>query len=367
MNTNYNSIKETSVHGRYLPPNWLLPVLKEWSQHFVMSEAGRSVKGEPIYRVEMGTGPHRILMWSQMHGNESTTTKAVLDLIRFLASGEEDAKAILSECRIILLPMLNPDGAKAYTRVNARGVDLNRDAQALTQPESKTLRQVYEACDPHFCFNLHDQRSIYNVGSSPMPATVSFLAPARDTERSVPAGRERSMKLIAAINKMLQGLIPGQVGRYDDTFNLNCVGDTFQALGTPTLLFEAGHFPDDYDREQTRKYIFLSLLTALKAIADSSFDRQEPGAYAEIPENNKLFWDILVKEPHRFHPQWEEGICLGIQFTEVLQEERIIFEPKIEEAGKLGGKFGHRVFDCRREADCGELQKNPELSRLLGF
>jgi hypothetical protein len=47
---------------------------------------------------------------------------------------------------------------------------------------------------------------------------------------------------------VLQRYIPGQIGRFDDSFNLNC-GDTFQAMGVPTLLFEAGHFEGDYQRK----------------------------------------------------------------------------------------------------------------------
>ena len=54
------------------------------------------------------------------------------------------------------------------------------------------------------------------------------------------------MAIIAELNEMLQEFIPGQVGRYDDGFNINCVGDTLQQLNIPTILFEAGHFPNDY-------------------------------------------------------------------------------------------------------------------------
>jgi hypothetical protein len=39
---------------------------------------------------------------------------------------------------------------------------------------------------------------------------------------------------------VLQRYIPGQIGRFDDSFNL--VLEYFQAMGVPTLLFEAGHF-----------------------------------------------------------------------------------------------------------------------------
>jgi hypothetical protein len=59
-----------------------------------------------------------------------------------------------------------------YTRLNANEVDLNRDSQNLTQPESKVLREIFDLFQPHYCFNLHDQRTIFGV-STGKPA-VSF-------------------------------------------------------------------------------------------------------------------------------------------------------------------------------------------------
>jgi murein tripeptide amidase MpaA len=44
--------------------------------------------------------------------------------------------------------MLNPDGADMYTRLNANEVDLNRDSQNLTQPESKVLREIFDLFQP---------------------------------------------------------------------------------------------------------------------------------------------------------------------------------------------------------------------------
>ncbi len=46
---------------------------------------GRSAEGRPLYLVRYGQGPTRVLLWSQMHGNESTATLALADLFRFLA------------------------------------------------------------------------------------------------------------------------------------------------------------------------------------------------------------------------------------------------------------------------------------------
>ena len=124
--------------------------------------------------------------------------------------------------------MLNPDGAKLYTRENANKIDLNRDSKDLSQPESRVLRETFENFKPDFCYNLHDQRTIFGVGSTGKPATLSFLAPAYNEEREVNESRLKAINLIAGINDVLQKYIPGQVGRFDDSFNINCIGDTFQ-------------------------------------------------------------------------------------------------------------------------------------------
>ena len=283
----YEKIKEQSITGRYVVHSQIQEVLNNLPSSYKIEHVGSSVLGKSINTVKIGTGKEKVFMWSQMHGNESTTTKAVCDLFNFLVSDDVLAKSILNHCTLMIIPMLNPDGAEAYTRVNANEVDLNRDAQDRSQPESNVLRDVFERFEPDFCFNLHDQRTIFNVGKSNEPATVSFLAPAHDEERSISPSRAISMKLIVAMNEMLQGIIPNRIGRYDDSFNANCVGDTFQMLNTPTILFESGHSPSDYMREQTREYIFLSLLKALHVIAESKVENFSIEKYNLIPENSK--------------------------------------------------------------------------------
>jgi murein tripeptide amidase MpaA len=93
-----------------------------------------------------------------MHGNESTTTKALLDLLLFLNSGTKEAQVFLSHFTLLCFPILNPDGALAYTRENANGIDLNRDAQNLSQPESQILRKAFDDFQPDYCFNLQEIR-----------------------------------------------------------------------------------------------------------------------------------------------------------------------------------------------------------------
>ena len=65
--------------------------------------------------------------------------------------------------------------------------------------------------------------------------------PAADRERLLTPARLKAMQIILSINRSLANKIPNQIARYDDCFNINCVGDLFTSLGAPIILLEAGH------------------------------------------------------------------------------------------------------------------------------
>ncbi|MHA7862857.1 M14 family metallopeptidase [Flagellimonas marinaquae] len=355
--------KEKSIKGRYINADSIQGCFEKVRSPLI--PIGNSVKGIALHAFSLGKGPKKILMWSQMHGNESTTTKAVWDMVNFLDSEDKMAVEILQKCTLMVVPMLNPDGAAAYTRENNNEIDLNRDAKNLSQPESISLRQLFDAFQPDFCFNLHDQRTLFSAGQNNRPATVSFLSPASNPERDITPNREMAMKLIVAMNRRLQKIIPGQVGRYDDGFNDNCVGDTFQMLGVPTVLFEAGHFPNDYEREKTREFIFISLVEALLTIAKEEIDMFKTDDYFSIPNNYKLFFDVLVKNPKLVNEAFATEQSVGIRFKEVLDGKTIVFRPEIAEIGVLEGFYGHQTIECIDTKDFGFSSEQQEILDLL--
>jgi len=359
MITEY-SYKEIQLSGRYITNEHILPILENLSSKFEVSTIGYSVDLSPIYCVSVGQGSNKILMWSQMHGNESTTTKALFDLFNYL----EENEAVLNSCSLVIIPILNPDGAEEYTRMNAADVDLNRDAQRLSQPESKLLRMVFDGFKPDYCFNLHGQRTIFSAGETNNPATISFLSPAEDEKRSITTTRKKAMNIIVAMNKQLQELLPGQIGRYDDGFNLNCVGDTFQRLEVPTVLFEAGHHHNDYSREQTRFYIFEALKVALNHISEGLVESNDRG-YLDIPENKKLFYDIIIRNA-KINSETKD---VAIQYLEEFDGEAIEFIPKIEAIRGLDNYFGHREVDANGQKvlklDKNVLVEGEEIDSVL--
>ena len=316
------------VDGRYVNGKIIVPLLNS----FGAIKIGESVVKRSIHAIDMGNGPIKILIWSQMHGNESTATKALFDALCYL----QENPLFLTTFTLKIIPMLNPDGAAAYTRANANSIDLNRDAINQSQPESKLLVDIFHAFNPDYCFNLHDQRTIFGVNGN--PCMLSFLSPAADEPKNITPHREKAMGVIGYIQNALQEHIPNQVGRYDDTFNPNCLGDFFTQQGTPTLLFEAGQVGQDYARKETRKWYGFSILKALQCI---SLNLYMLPIYHKIPEVEKSFVDVLIQNL----TYQENQIDIALRYVEVLDGNQINFIPVIHKMGKLDSLIGHRNID----------------------
>lgn len=368
----YNSIytrhKSADLNGRYITNSHIEPLLDNLKYNFQIKVTGKSVQGEPIYSIKAGSGKIKIYMWSQMHGNESTTTKAIFDFLNFLKSNDSFAVKLRDTFTFLILPILSPDGARLYTRENVNKVDLNRDSLHLTQPESRLLRKLFDEFKPDYCYNMHDQRTIFGVGNPPKPATVSFLAPSYNDEREINDCRQKAMNVIAAMNETLQEYIAGQVGRFDDSFNINCIGDMFQSLGVPTILFEAGHYQGDYEREETRKYIFFALLSGFNAIYENVIVVNKKIEYFNIPQNKIIFYDMIWKNVKINYENKEKITNFASQYKEVLFDNSVIFQAIISEIGNLDGFYGHKEFDVLGAGfEDEELNKLPIIGKKADF
>jgi hypothetical protein len=315
--------KENSIYGRWIRLSDVEKALSKFenSSYFSSKIIGCSEELRNIHEVTIGNGSKKILIWTQMHGNESTGTKAVIDLINYLYKSKDKIRLqILTNATIKIIPLLNPDGAEYYTRYNANSIDLNRDAVNKDATESKVLRKVLDDFKPHFCFNLHDQRTIFGVEGENKPATISFLAPSEESSRKVTNTRIKTMNVICSMNNLLQEIIPGQVARYSDEFYPTATGDNFQKLGFPTILIESGHFKDDYQRETVRNFTFMSILQGIYHISSvRNFNDYQD--YFKIPNNVKNFGDLLHIYPNKEN--------VGYLYEEILEENLIKFIPKM--------------------------------------
>jgi hypothetical protein len=358
---------EDTLKGKYIPLDVIMPLLESYKSIFEISEIGKSVQQRSIYQVKIGSGKTKILLWSQMHGNEPTTTKGLFDFFKFLASDDKKAQEIKKNYTLLCIPMLNPDGAFAYTRENANAIDLNRDALHASQPEMQVLKTLYADFQPDFCYNLHDQRTIFGTEGHNLPATISFLAPAYNQNREYNQVRLRAISIINQMNIELKKYIPNQIGRFDDSYNINCTGDYFTTQNTPTILFEAGHFQDDYQREESRKFVFIALFSSFQVINENVIVSNEIDNYLRISQNNKNYFDIIYKNVKIIDNCVEKIISFAAQFEEVLINNEVKFICKISKIDEVDTFFGHIEYDCEAKLFSSNGINYPKIGNIANF
>ncbi len=126
---------------------------------------GHSVEGRDIpvlyfSRGEFGTrqlGRPVVMIFCQQHGNEPSGKEAALLLARELAT---DTSGLLDAMDLMLIPMVNPDGAEAGRRTNGHDRDLNRNHVILTEPETRMIHDLFHRWMPEVTMDIHEYNAI---------------------------------------------------------------------------------------------------------------------------------------------------------------------------------------------------------------
>lgn len=306
---------------------------------------GSSAEGRPLRHVAWGQGPIKVLLWSQMHGDESTASMTLVDLFRFL--GEHPEHPLVEQLRarttLHVLPVMNPDGAARFQRRNAQGIDINRDARMLASPEAQALKALRDRLQPEFGFNLHDQRVGYRVGNSDLGTAIALLAPPSDERRGINTVRERAIEVAAVIRIALEPRIPGRIARWDDTFNPRAFGDLMTQWGTSTILIESGGIEGDPEKQALRRLNFIALVAGLDAIANGSHAGVAKALYSELPENGRVWPDLLIHGATLAMPGVPQARTdVLVNFRHPLAERGGL----IADIGDLEGTEARRVIDA---------------------
>lgn len=362
----YDSYRESKLTNRFFKHNEILPLIqKHTASGLLNSEViGESVKGRSINHLSLGSGKKKVLLWSQMHGDESTATMALFDLLNFLAANDEHnelRKLILSNLELHIVPMLNPDGAQVWKRRNDLEIDVNRDARYLVTPEGRALMNLAKKLKPEIGFNLHDQSTLYAAGRTQNTATISFLAPAYNYPKDMNDVRKRATQLILSMNRALQTKVPGKIAKYDDAYDPRCFGDTFQGMGISTILIESGGYYEDPEKQYIRKLNFYALLNAFAVIAGESYKNEDLDDYNKVPENSRSLFDVLVrnvsisKEGHTFRTN------LGINRSQIKGpgSASMSYNGRIEELGDVELTYGYD------EVEASSLAFQPGKVKLM--
>jgi protein MpaA len=133
---------------------------------------GRSVRGRPIVAQTLGaaSAPRKILLVGCIHGDECAGRVILTALVR---------QPVPTGVQLWLVPTINPDGAAAGTRQNARGVDLNRNfpyrwrsgggptyysgPRALSEPETRTAVRLIRRVKPAVTIWYHQHEDLVDM------------------------------------------------------------------------------------------------------------------------------------------------------------------------------------------------------------
>ena len=261
-----------------------------------LESVGRSVEGREIQLVTLGSGPRRVMLWSQMHGDEPSATPALLDLAStLLADDAPESRLVLERLTLLLVPMLNPDGAERYARRNAQAIDLNRDALLLATPEGQLLKRLRDRFEPELGFNLHDQNRRTSVGETGVRATIALLAVSGDAASTLTPGRARAKRVCSAVARALAPFAPGGISRYDEDWNPRAFGDNLTAWGTPVVLIESGAFPAGGSFADLTRLDYVALLSALHGLAQDDLAGEDASVYEGLARNvDDRFVDVVL-------------------------------------------------------------------------
>ncbi|MGQ9565292.1 MAG: M14 family zinc carboxypeptidase [Candidatus Bathyarchaeales archaeon] len=231
-----------------------------------VEEIGTSRHGNKILMASVGEGDKRALIVCRQHGNEPTSTEAMLEYIKEIQNpATKEHHRIKEKTKLCVIPIANPDGAKIFeylcrknktsllTSYAARSNrlyrgDINRDHKKRKTTEAQAIYSTVKRVQPHLIIDLHNFYPAYRYFI--LQKTFHDFCPALSTHPKIkPEIQKTCYKLCKiAINAVrnaggkpakINGLWPGVNGRML-TVNEGVL-ETYYSLyhDTPSLTLEA--------------------------------------------------------------------------------------------------------------------------------
>ncbi|MBK8190203.1 MAG: hypothetical protein IPK79_07095 [Vampirovibrionales bacterium] len=147
---------------------------------------GASVQGRPVTAVVFSAPgvvdytPWDTLFIGAFHGDEGPSADLMRDWIDWLCSDAAPLARLTARGPLGVIAVANPDGLAAQTRVNARGVDLNRNyptrnwapgeddtpyytgPEPASEPETRLLIALIDAIRPRKIISVHTPYRVVN-------------------------------------------------------------------------------------------------------------------------------------------------------------------------------------------------------------
>ena len=147
---------------------------------------GRSTEGRPIELIVLGSPEAPVvLLFGVIHGNEPIGR----DVLECLATDLRGQPDVLRRNRVVIVPVVNPDGLARGTRGNARGVDLNRNFPSRnwqaksrhgeypsSEEETRVLLKVLRQFRPERILSIHSPLDCINFDGPAATVAARFAA-----------------------------------------------------------------------------------------------------------------------------------------------------------------------------------------------
>lgn len=272
---------------------------------------GQTAKGRDIHLVKYVSDPAKptVLYLTQQHGNEQLTTEGALEFVKHLGTGK--SADILKGVNVLVLPMLNADGAmgdvnfsldgyqakgdRNMTRYNANEVDLNRDHVAKLEPETQALHaNVMRKYDIDYMIDLHHQGTQSERDGKLVSGSILYPT----TDKASPEVVQKSKQLGAVVFHSVDSTGWGHLGKYvggsAETISRNGIAVEY---GIATLLFEMRGMSDHYRDgatlgQRSNGYLIKQTVITLTATAGAIAD-------GSIADADTSFWDTLPAQTSR--------------------------------------------------------------------
>ncbi|MED1601891.1 M14 family zinc carboxypeptidase [Alkalihalophilus marmarensis] len=279
--------------------------------HMELEVIGQTVKGRDLFLVKYISNPENptILYLTQQHGNEALITEGALDYIRHLGTNSRKTQEMLENVNILIVPMLNADGAmgdvnfsldnymangRNLTRFNADRLDLNRDHVKKAAPETKALHEnVLQTYPIDYMIDFHHQGTQEDYYGKLTSGAV--LTPQHPDVDSVVL--EQSKKLATVLLEGVGSKGWSHILKFDAPTDNPSVASNAMALqyDIPVILFEMRGMADhSYEPfvlgQKSNGYLIRQAYEAIdstaKAISDGSINHADPDLYDQLPEQH---------------------------------------------------------------------------------
>ncbi len=136
----------------------------------------KSVKDRNIRLLEFGSGEKTTIIFGAFHGSEPLSAELIIEFAEYLYENHRQSL----HSRVIIMPIVNPDGLAMGIRTNANGIDLNRNFPTqnwtskykkrscfpgkfpASEPETIALMELIEKYQPDRIVSVHTPLEVVN-------------------------------------------------------------------------------------------------------------------------------------------------------------------------------------------------------------